>query len=660
MSKVLVEADYGGVHGSCPLSAFSPESSQDFSLRRETVSGSMKTVAVRGRDSRLRLRPSPCTLLFRDNLACARSSFYTTFLFQRLTPHPASRAKRMEPPSASFYARSPSTRHPSEEGESSAAKRRKSSTVAVDAPVVIHGARNNDPMTDLTDGQNQPQSPSTAFSSHRSTISHLTTSPPQPSSSSHTLPFSQSQLIPRDPTQERPYISPERQSCSRWSISQHSLKPDSTQSVTPSVSLSQVLQRPPNLPSGMIVSRNLPAPVPIRAADVRQGSDSPTAFYRGLPHLGTAHRTGANAWPPHASGSDSAGYRNRGGGHLSHAEAAVDARPSVVGYRSFPASPSSTSLVDVEREGTANTLTESSYACLSRREMTSDLSFTSDPNAPNSSIDSRSEASSLVKSTNSKLNDNSRPKTYRSGRRRQFKYLSDPTTLAGSYGKPSPGPGQGYSVPKKVKRACIFCKRSHMPCEAARPCQRCVKRKIAHLCKDEHPAGTAPAWSQFPSEERNIGTQSRGLTLPAIPTDKASPRASRVPSSVVRNPQFRAFSGSTPSLQSQASILPLSIPRSASGPYIGSSGFSSDRHTPNSLAPLPVSFITRRPMAALDFLHLGMKQSEQILFAASEDADYICRMLSSNVASLVESTLNEISFSQYVVKPLPMMVRLEI
>lgn len=44
---------------------------------------------------------------------------------------------------------------------------------------------------------------------------------------------------------------------------------------------------------------------------------------------------------------------------------------------------------------------------------------------------------------------------------------------------------------KKVKKACIFCKRSHMPCEEARPCKRCVKRGISHLCRDAEPMGSA-------------------------------------------------------------------------------------------------------------------------------------------------------------------------
>lgn len=55
----------------------------------------------------------------------------------------------------------------------------------------------------------------------------------------------------------------------------------------------------------------------------------------------------------------------------------------------------------------------------------------------------------------------------------------------------------------KVAEACRFCRRSHMSCDAGRPCSRCVKRDIAHLCRDEpisslsapppHPPSPAPA-----------------------------------------------------------------------------------------------------------------------------------------------------------------------
>lgn len=38
---------------------------------------------------------------------------------------------------------------------------------------------------------------------------------------------------------------------------------------------------------------------------------------------------------------------------------------------------------------------------------------------------------------------------------------------------------------KKLEIACVYCRRSHMICDESRPCQRCIKRGIAHLCYDE-------------------------------------------------------------------------------------------------------------------------------------------------------------------------------
>jgi hypothetical protein len=38
---------------------------------------------------------------------------------------------------------------------------------------------------------------------------------------------------------------------------------------------------------------------------------------------------------------------------------------------------------------------------------------------------------------------------------------------------------------RKVTSACLYCRRSHMTCDDGRPCQRCIKREIGHLCHDE-------------------------------------------------------------------------------------------------------------------------------------------------------------------------------
>ncbi|KAI0061113.1 hypothetical protein BV25DRAFT_1774341, partial [Artomyces pyxidatus] len=59
---------------------------------------------------------------------------------------------------------------------------------------------------------------------------------------------------------------------------------------------------------------------------------------------------------------------------------------------------------------------------------------------------------------------------------------------------------------RKVNHACLYCRRSHMTCDEGRPCQRCIKREIGHLCHDENrtskgdkqPAPAASSSSQPP------------------------------------------------------------------------------------------------------------------------------------------------------------------
>ncbi|KAJ3373697.1 hypothetical protein GGF31_000542 [Allomyces arbusculus] len=51
----------------------------------------------------------------------------------------------------------------------------------------------------------------------------------------------------------------------------------------------------------------------------------------------------------------------------------------------------------------------------------------------------------------------------------------------------------GGAKRRKVPHACAFCRRSRMSCDEARPCQRCIKRQIAHLCYDEPRSATVAA-----------------------------------------------------------------------------------------------------------------------------------------------------------------------
>ncbi|KAI8578475.1 hypothetical protein K450DRAFT_247016 [Umbelopsis ramanniana AG] len=66
---------------------------------------------------------------------------------------------------------------------------------------------------------------------------------------------------------------------------------------------------------------------------------------------------------------------------------------------------------------------------------------------------------------------------------------------------------------KKVTHACVYCRRSHMTCDDGRPCQRCIKRSIGHLCHDEpKPSAVAAAARNAAGKdkENNRSTQNNG------------------------------------------------------------------------------------------------------------------------------------------------------
>ncbi|KAI1786216.1 hypothetical protein LXA43DRAFT_75139 [Ganoderma leucocontextum] len=60
-------------------------------------------------------------------------------------------------------------------------------------------------------------------------------------------------------------------------------------------------------------------------------------------------------------------------------------------------------------------------------------------------------------------------------------------STSGEHDTDNDGPGKKKKGTKrrKVNHACLYCRRSHMTCDEGRPCQRCIKREIGHLCHDE-------------------------------------------------------------------------------------------------------------------------------------------------------------------------------
>jgi len=88
-----------------------------------------------------------------------------------------------------------------------------------------------------------------------------------------------------------------------------------------------------------------------------------------------------------------------------------------------------------------------------------------------------------------------------------------PPTLKSNSPKPTArsGPPAKKKRRSKVESACRFCRKSHMACDGQRPCTRCVKREIAHLCTDEPtqpsqpstPPSAAPAAAHIPETSSN-------------------------------------------------------------------------------------------------------------------------------------------------------------
>ena len=113
---------------------------------------------------------------------------------------------------------------------------------------------------------------------------------------------------------------------------------------------------------------------------------------------------------------------------------------------------------------------------------------------------------------------------------------------------------------KKVKKACVFCKRSHMPCEEARPCKRCVKRGISHLCRDAEPVGSASAAS----------SSSAAAKAGKFGEARQQARARRSKQDAAADHQHAGETESESDLESLASSAASSLPfRRATGSDVG-------------------------------------------------------------------------------------------
>ncbi|ORX33425.1 hypothetical protein BD324DRAFT_639734 [Kockovaella imperatae] len=89
---------------------------------------------------------------------------------------------------------------------------------------------------------------------------------------------------------------------------------------------------------------------------------------------------------------------------------------------------------------------------------------------------------------------------------------------------------------KRTKRssgkACVYCRRSHMVCEGGRPCERCIRREIAHLCRDVSPQARRPS---SPSQDRTVSPQHQP---PADTPSQQSEPVTSLPNTLYSDPNF--------------------------------------------------------------------------------------------------------------------------
>ncbi|KAI5984088.1 hypothetical protein EDD15DRAFT_2177792 [Pisolithus albus] len=83
---------------------------------------------------------------------------------------------------------------------------------------------------------------------------------------------------------------------------------------------------------------------------------------------------------------------------------------------------------------------------------------------------------------------------------------------------------------RKVNHACLYCRRSHMTCDEGRPCQRCIKREIGHLCHDEQrpPKTIAKAEATIPTNAESSRPPPRAVPASVYPTP-AIPQSANTP-----------------------------------------------------------------------------------------------------------------------------------
>ncbi|KAI9094302.1 hypothetical protein DFS34DRAFT_651989 [Phlyctochytrium arcticum] len=134
-----------------------------------------------------------------------------------------------------------------------------------------------------------------------------------------------------------------------------------------------------------------------------------------------------------------------------------------------------------------------------------------------------------------------------------------PTSSTMSAG-PSTGSSRKDCKRRKVCQACILCRKAHMSCDEARPCGRCVKRGMAHLCLDAPKRKEVPKRCVTcpvtirpapPKPVIAIGPKPDGITTPATPLIPT------MSGPVMASMETELTSKSTPMQSSPAQVIDL-------------------------------------------------------------------------------------------------------
>lgn len=135
---------------------------------------------------------------------------------------------------------------------------------------------------------------------------------------------------------------------------------------------------------------------------------------------------------------------------------------------------------------------------------------------------------------------------------------------------------------QKVDHACVYCRRSHMTCDNKRPCTRCIKRSIGHLCHDE----PKPRFKDLKREDTDEASETSSIMSPggvagSVPASTSGARALVNNGGLILNDNSQSVSNWSSSNGNGNGISGLGDQMSSV-----SSGANSFSNTPFSQAPI--------------------------------------------------------------------------